>query len=73
MFLKKTLSPIDRCQQSALMLDIYGRPFKWILPGQKDTYQTFCGFLLSMVTFITIMTYGSLMLTSIVSKENYRV
>ena len=73
MFHEEQLSGYDRCQKSLLNLDIYRQPFRLLLPDGHDSYRTLIGALLSILTFLTLLTYGSYKITRLVNFEDYQV
>ena len=52
---------------------MYRQPFRLLLPDGHDSYRTFIGALLSLMTLLTLLTYGSLKITSLVHSDDYSV
>ena len=73
MIKEQELSGYDRCQKSALRMDVYRQPFRLLLPDGHDTYRTLIGSLLSLLTFVTLLMYGSYKVTRLVQSEDYKV
>lgn len=56
-----------------LGLDIYRQPFRLLLPDGNGMYRTFLGSLLSIITLVLIITYGSFKASELFSKQDYQV
>ena len=41
-----------------LILDLFRRPFNFLLPDDQSKYRTFLGGILSIVTFVILLSYG---------------
>lgn len=73
MFQTEDLSRSDRCQRQALKVDFYKQPFKLLLPDGNDTYKTFIGSFLSVLTIITMVTYASYKFANLLDSSDFRV
>ena len=52
---------------------MYRQPFRLLLPDGHDTYRTFIGSILSVITIVTIAMYGTYKFTELMGEEDYRV
>ena len=63
----------DRCQQKMLDLDLYTQPFRLMLPDGQNQYRTFTGAMLSIFTVCVVLAYASFKISTMVSKDDYKV
>ena len=55
---ESNFSNCDRYQSKVLMIDLFRRPFNFLLPDHQSEYRTFLGSMLSVITAIFILVYG---------------
>ena len=70
---EEKLSGCDKFQQSSLFLDIYRQPFRLLLPDGHDTYRTLIGAVLSFLSIVVLLAYGSFKFTKLMDQENFKV
>lgn len=66
-------SACETFQKRTLSIDVFGRPFKLILPDNKTTYKTQVGAILSLLTGVTIMLFIGYKLDSLLNLIDYKV
>ena len=52
---------------------MYRQPFRLLLPDGHDTYRTFLGSLMSVITLVTMLAYGSYKVSMLTQMEDYGV
>ncbi len=67
------LSSCDRVQQKSLFIDLYRRPFSFILPDHMPMYRTFLGSALSLFTIIVLVGYASYKMLRLSSMRDYQI
>ena len=70
---KVGLSPCDRYQSRMLSLDLYRRPFNFLLPDHESEYRTFLGSTLSIIQFVLLLLYGSYNLQQFFAQSKFNV
>lgn len=56
-----------------LNFDLYREPFNLVLPDGKTQYRTLLGSILSIITIVVVMSYGSIKMASMVNYSDYKV
>ena len=69
----KHFGACDRYYKRALTLDIYRTPFKFLFFDGNENYRTFLGTILSLLTVITILSYGLVKVIQVFSAEEFEV
>ena len=59
------------CGDKARLLDRYSKPFQFLLPDHRTNFNTFIGSFLTLVTFGTLMTYGTYKFITLVNQSEY--
>ena len=52
------LANCAKYQSKVLMIDLFRRPFNFLLPDHQSEYRTFLGSMLSVITAIFLLVYG---------------
>lgn len=63
----------QKCMQVMLYADLYKQPFKFLLPDEKDTYRTFMGSIMTIVTVIFVMVFAYFKLERLLDYQDYKV
>lgn len=63
----------SNCKKRTLLLDIYKEPFLLQLPDKQDKYQTMSGAILSVLTFVLLLSYAIVKIDDLISLQDYRV
>ena len=53
--------------------DLYKQPFRLLLPDEKDSYRTFSGAFLTILSIIGVTVYAAMKLTIMFSHADYKV
>ena len=61
------------CRKHLLVLDIYKRPLRLILPDQNDYYRTLSGTILSLLTFVLLTSYGIFKMDKLINLREFQV
>ena len=56
-----------------LTVDLYKQPFQLLLPDGKYEYRTFTGAVLTIFTFMIMLSYSSFKMTMMVTREDNKV
>ena len=73
MFQHEKMSAMDGCQQNFLRLYLYRQPFNFLLPDKKDSYRTFLGSLLSLLTVFLLIGFATYKLIAISTNSDYKI
>ena len=68
------IEKLDGCElgcTSILAIDLYHKPFRFLMPDHRESYRTFLGALLSVFTVMIILGYGTYKLSNMVSYDGY--
>ena len=67
------MSGCDRIQKKTVALDLYRTPFLFLLPDSAEQYRTFLGAILSVLTLIALLVYGSYKFLVLLDLTDYKV
>ena len=63
----------DKFTQKALVLDIYGRPFQFMLPNSKQKYKSIVGSICTIFVMTMVLIYAVYKFENLVAKDESRV
>ena len=66
-------SPWEHGKRAILNLDIHKRPFTMLIPGGEEHYKTFLGSIVSVITILIMLFYGTFNFLKLVNREDYNV
>ena len=61
------------CSNKMLVMDLYKRPFNFLLPDNADKHRTCCGAVFSILIILVILTYASYKLQDMLSFGDYKL
>lgn len=67
------LSRYERMQEKTLQLDMYRKPFLFLLPDHNEQYRTFLGSILSLITFLIMGFYSVYKIMTLFAITDYRI
>mmetsp|Transcript_24759 Transcript_24759/g.30942 ORF Transcript_24759/g.30942 Transcript_24759/m.30942 type:complete len:199 (-) Transcript_24759:1123-1719(-) len=67
------LSNYDKCQQKALIFDLYRKPFRLFLPDEQTMYRSLLGVILSVLTVVLMLFYAGWKLLAMFTLTDYIV
>ena len=67
------LSNCDRYQKAWIRFDLYAQPFRLLLPDKKDTYRTFTGALMSILSLVLVSVYAGFKINTLVRFSDYKI
>ena len=67
------LSACDKYQSRVLAIDLYRRPFNFLLPDHQNSYRTFLGSALSIIQFLLLVSYGTYQIILYSSQASFNV
>lgn len=73
MITRQKLTKCDSVYQRTAKLDVYGRPFTFLVSNNQVKYKTFMGAMLSVLTVITLITYMSYKISAMTNATDYKV
>ena len=60
------LSACQQIKEKSLNLDIYKRPFNFLMPDHRETYNTWLGLVLSLFSMVCVCSYAVYQMISLV-------
>ena len=57
--MSESLGACDSMQKKALFIDLYRRPFLFMMPDKVPSYRTLLGSMLSIFTLVLILSYAT--------------
>ena len=63
----------NKFKTKSLSLDLYRRPFYFLMPDHRETYNTWMGSVLSLLTIVIVFTYAAYQMIILVSLDQYNV
>lgn len=73
MIQQANFSACDTLQQKFLFLDLYRRPFMFLLPDKMPMYRSLLGSVLSILTVVAIISYATYKLIQLEGLEDYKI
>ena len=67
------MSGCEKIKDKSLNLDIYKRPFNFLLPDHRETYNTWLGLVLSLFSIICVFSYAIYQMISLIQLDQYRL
>ena len=67
------MSGCEKIKDKSLNLDIYKRPFNFLMPDHRETYNTWLGLVLSLFSIICVFSYAIYQMISLIQLDQYRL
>ena len=67
------MSAVEAMYEGMLFIDLYRRPFLFMLSDDYDKYRTFWGGCFSIITVMLVLTYGSIKYVQMTDLQNYQL
>ena len=66
------LSRVDRCQRGFMAIDIFGQPFRFLLPNGEDEYRSFLGSFPSLLLAMLLLGYATYKIEGLTLNSDYK-
>ena len=60
-------------EQKVLALDLYEKPFNFLMPDHRERYRSLLGSLLSVLTFALVLSYAGYKIVDLIEFNDYKL